>query len=77
MKLVKTIKWDDGRIETKEYNLKDWKGIRYYIVGQKDAYIDRKKNLVVLSRSRSYELEKEYECRGPRKNYILTYTIAE
>ena len=68
--------WSDGRKEVKTYDLVNWKNIRYY---QKDskAYVDVKKNVYVITQSRSYVLGQEYSLRGRDQNYTVKYMIEE
>ena len=73
MKLKEEVSWKE-RKEVKIYDLVNWKNIRYY---QKDskAYVDVKKNVYVITQSRSYVLGQEYSLRGRDQFYILKYTI--
>ena len=66
--------WSDGRKEVKTYDLNNWKDIKYYRKDSK-AYVDVKKNVYVISKSRSYELGKEYTCSGRDQSYTVKYTI--
>ena len=67
--------WSDGRKEVKTFNLVNWKNVRFYLAEVKNAYVDAKRNVCVLSRSREYVLGKEYSLRGRDQNYTVKYTI--
>ncbi|ORX22463.1 hypothetical protein BVF91_11525 [Thermoanaerobacterium sp. PSU-2] len=78
MKLIENIKYTkDGREIREEHELNNWKNIRYYLKDMKNAYVDVKKNTVVLTKSRSYELNKEYHIMSNGADYRVTYTVEE